>query len=335
MIGFLLIIKINPSISLENENSLINYTLIDQSLIKQDEVIINGNNTFIDKNVLKSLFNRTDIDHLTVVNAPGTVIENEVISFPISIENSSNLIIKNNIFQQIISPDQTAILEIFQNTNMTLKNNSFTTSYLKNGIYIQNSQMISIQENLFKDNTFISSLTSKSSSDIHITNNKILNLISTNSDVTWGIIFQDVENSSINANIITNLTFNGIHGASEAISLRFSSNINVTDNSISDLLSTHHGSFGISISTCNNVFIKNNSISQAEFWFFVEPDPESKNIICQDNLWDAVIINGCENNEEISTNSATDQTVNGFSYGFFILLIFYPIFRSGKMKREK
>ncbi|MHA1989480.1 MAG: hypothetical protein ACXACX_00205 [Candidatus Hodarchaeales archaeon] len=268
---------------IENLRITIDTNFIEKSLLN-GQIVIDGQNEPIILNAPNfSLFsrNRVTIANLTILNAPGSVIENQVFDgVYLNLTNSPNSIIRNNIIKNIIqtSSQWEGVGIYLQNSSNTFItgndiDNIFSENSASLGILALDSKSLRIIDNLItgvgaSDNAGVSGsygIRIDSGSDHSIIADNNLNNINSQFAPVFGIMTALVNNVTIHNNFISSVMISstsfpiasGIHVTSSSDVLLESNVIEIIESNTVNNLAF---SYGINIEN-SFVTIINNEIS--------------------------------------------------------------------------
>ncbi|MFX0013824.1 MAG: right-handed parallel beta-helix repeat-containing protein [Promethearchaeota archaeon] len=203
----------------------------------------NGHSLVLDSPTFEDdLFIKQPIRSISIINAPGSIIENQDRNTSIELVNSENSIIRNNNITDItnssyaygIMLDNSPNTEIYNNTII----NIISTSNSASAIYLMNSQNTTIRNNTIEQ---ISSTSSSLGSPRDVSGIRLYNSIEVNIVDTR---IQDLES---------------LFGMAYGILVEASRGSNITESYIGDISSK--SSHGIYVDDSSTMIIKNNKIS--------------------------------------------------------------------------
>jgi hypothetical protein len=264
-------IKLSYQISIIDNNSPNDDNILDSSkteellnendfkinidLLSKTKMVINGNNRPI---VMKSPImvnfqrNKLSFPNLTIVNAPGSIIESQMFDgVYINLTNSPNSIVRNNIIQNI-----------WQDSNQ----------YAGVGIYLQNSSNTLVMGNDIDNITSINSaslgILVSNSTNVRIINNLITGVGSSDNSGVSGTYGIRLDNSSDHSIVIDNdlNNINSINSPLFGIMTELVDNVTIFNNHIHSvmLLGTGSDVRGIHIKSSTGVLIENNRVEAIE-----------------------------------------------------------------------
>lgn len=295
-----------------------------------DTLVVEGNYLPINNSILDTILSTENVTNICIKSAPNSIIENMDINFSISLVNSPNSIIRSNNITNILPNSVKAAIYINSSDNVSIVGNTISNIEMTNSLLVEHSRSIRLKNNVLINNSVTSAIVVKRALNTTILNNSLFNTISKQADVATAIIIEHSMNTQINHNVIHNLSFIGIHAASEGISLRYSENTTIKSNRIANLRDTHHGSFAINVISCKNIYILNNNVSNTITWLFIEENPQSENIYCRGNYWNGHL----QECETTSTTELSQKTSFVSLYGTILGLVAICFIRIKSYRRE-